>query len=449
MRITIIGTGYVGLVTGACFAKMGNQVTCLDIDKEKIHLLQKGQIPIYEPGLEDIIQAEITSKRLSFTTSYSKALEEVQLCFVAVPTPQRENGASDLSYVYSAIDSIVQHVTGSFYLVIKSTVPVGTTLEIQEKLQARLGKKGIKLEIAFNPEFLKEGCAVEDCLKPDRIIIGTTQSKIVKVLKQLYASYPVAQDRILVMDPTSAEMTKYAANAMLATRISFMNELACFCEAVGANINAVRIGIGSDSRIGNHFLFPGVGWGGSCFPKDIQSLIHQAESLECPTPILRAVDAINNKQKKLLFQKMQSYFSTRGGLKDKTIAIWGLAFKPNTDDIRKAPSLELIQDLLHIGCVVRVYDPVAIPAIQKVLNHKNLIFCEDEYSVAQGCDAIALVTEWKQFKKVDFQKLKILMRGRGFFDGRNLFSEQAMENGDFDYFCIGIRPKEELILNVQ
>jgi UDPglucose 6-dehydrogenase len=436
MQILMVGTGYVGLVTGACFAEMGHTVTCLDIDAEKIRMLEQGIVPIYEPGLEEIVKRNIKQKRISFTTDYAKGVASALVCFIAVPTPSREDGSCDTSYVESAARQIAQHMTDYRVIVNKSTVPVGTAYRVATVMREITQ---VPFDVVSNPEFLKEGAAVQDCLKPDRIIIGSEHAKPAEILKEIYSAFMLSRDCILSMDTLSAEMTKYAANAMLATRISFMNEIADICKRVGANVNEVRKGIGSDSRIGYSFLYPGVGYGGSCFPKDIRALIAVAKSVDINPLLLQAADDVNNRQKKLLSQKMVGYFSQRGGLKGKTIAVWGLSFKPDTDDMREAPSLTFIEDLLKQGALLRLFDPVAMPNAKKLLqNHSNITWCADEFDAAQDADAIALITEWKQFRLVDFKPIQQKMRNLAFFDGRNQYKPLDMKKKGFDYISIGV-----------
>ncbi|MES2274142.1 MAG: UDP-glucose/GDP-mannose dehydrogenase family protein [Chlamydiota bacterium] len=441
MLILIVGTGYVGLVTGACFAEMGHTVICLDIDAEKIRKLQEGIIPIYEPGLEELVKRNIQQRRLSFTTDYAKGVNSSAVCFIAVPTPSREDGSCDTSYIETAARQIAQHMTDYRVIVNKSTVPVGTAHRVASvirKEQARLGID-VPFDVVSNPEFLKEGAAVQDCLKPDRIIIGSDHSKPAEILKEIYSAFTLSHDRILLMDTLSAEMTKYAANAMLATRISFMNEIADICKKVGANINEVRKGIGSDSRIGYSFLYPGVGYGGSCFPKDIRALIAVAKQVGSEPSILEATDAVNQRQKKVLSQKITSYFAERGGLLGKTIAVWGLSFKPDTDDMREAPSLIFIEELVKKGAILRLFDPVAMSNARGMLKHlPNIIWCTDEIDAVGGADAIALLTEWKQFRLVDFNPIRKKMKGAAFFDGRNQYKPIDMKNKGFDYISIGV-----------
>ncbi len=437
MHILMVGTGYVGLVTGACFAEMGHTVTCLDIDAEKIRTLEKGGVPIYEPGLEEIVKRNIKHRRLFFTTDYAKGVASASVCFIAVPTPSREDGSCDTSFVESAARQIAAHTTDYKIIVNKSTVPVGTASRVAQVI--REVNPNLTFDVVSNPEFLKEGAAVHDCLKPDRIIIGADNPKSAAVLKEIYSAFMINHEKILLMDTLSAEMTKYAANAMLATRISFMNEIADICKRVGANVNEVRKGIGSDTRIGYSFLYPGVGYGGSCFPKDIRALIAVAKSVEVDPLLLQAADDVNNRQKKVLGQKMIRYFSKRGGLKGKTIAIWGLSFKPDTDDMREAPSLIFIEDLVKQGAILRLFDPVAMSNARKLLEGlPNLHWCTDEFDAVQGADAIALLTEWKQFRLVDFKPIRDKMRGVAFFDGRNQYKPLDMKNKGFDYISIGV-----------
>jgi len=440
MHILIVGTGYVGLVSGACFAEMGHTVICLDIDAKKIQNLQNGIIPIYEPGLEELVKRNLKEKRLTFTTDYKSSVPQTEVCFIAVPTPSREDGSCDTSYVESAARSIAESMNGYKIIVNKSTVPVGTASFVAKTIENALQKRGIKypFDVVSNPEFLKEGAAIQDCLKPDRIIIGADSPKALEVMKEIYSAFTLSHDRIILMDVLSAEMTKYAANAMLATRISFMNEIAEICKKVGANVNEVRKGIGSDSRIGYSFLYPGVGYGGSCFPKDIRALISKGKEVGVDPAIMEAVDQVNNRQKKLLGKKLLKYFSSRGGIKGKIIAVWGLSFKPDTDDMREAPSLEFIEQLLKEGAVLRLFDPVAIPNAQKLLKSNSAItWCSNEVEAAAGADAIALMTEWKQFRLVDFKPIKEKMKGFAFFDGRNQYKPLDMKTRGFDYISIG------------
>ena len=441
MHITIIGTGYVGLVTGACFAEMGHSVMCLDVDVAKIERLKKGEIPIYEPGLEELVKRNVLSHRLQFTTDYQKAISFGKVCFIAVPTPSQEDGSCNTKYVESVAQHIGEIMEEERIIVNKSTVPVGTAALVRKIIQNELMKRKaeIPFEVVSNPEFLKEGAAVQDCLKPDRIIIGSDCLKAADVLREIYSPFTVNHDKILIMDALSAEMTKYAANAMLATRISFMNEISEICKLVGANVNEVRKGIGSDSRIGYSFLYPGIGYGGSCFPKDIRALIAKAKEAGCEPKLMEAVDEVNVRQKKILGMKIKSYFSKLGGVKSKTIAVWGLSFKPDTDDIREAPSLVFIEELLKEGAKLRLYDPVAMPNARKIFkNHPSISWCEDEFDAAKDADAIALLTEWKQFRLVNFPSVRRQMKGIAFFDGRNQYKPNEMKTKGFDYISIGV-----------
>ncbi len=441
MRILIVGSGYVGLVTGACLAEMGHIVTCLDIDKAKIEDLKKGKSPIYEPGLEELIIHNIKGKRLFFTTDYAKSVATSLVCFLAVPSPSSEDGSCDISFVEKAAKSIAQHMSDYRVIVNKSTVPVGTAEHVKKIIESKLKERGVHIpfDVVSNPEFLKEGCAISDCMKPDRIVIGSISPKAVRLMREVYAPFILNHDKILEMDLASAEMTKYAANAMLATRISFMNEIAEICKKVGANINEVRKGIGSDSRIGYSFLYAGIGYGGSCFPKDVRALASTARQAGCEPLLLDAVETINNQQKKRLFEKMKHYFSPMGGLKGKVIALWGLAFKPDTDDMREAPSLTLIKHLQKEGAILRLFDPVSMAKAKDLLkNQKNIVFCKDEFDAAKGAHGIALITEWKQFRHIDFSPILKEMKGSVFFDGRNQYKPLEMHEKGFDYIGIGM-----------
>jgi UDPglucose 6-dehydrogenase len=441
MKILMIGTGYVGLVTGACFSEMGHSVICLDIDEEKINKLKKGIIPIYEPRLKEIVEKNQKENRLTFTTDYKAGVENSDVCFIAVPTPSTDDGSCDLSYVKNAARQIANHINGYKLIVNKSTVPIGTASLVKKIVSQELidQEKEINFDVVSNPEFLKEGCAVLDCLKPDRIIIGTDSNKALNIMKEIYSAFTINHDCILEMDILSAEMSKYAANAMLATRISFMNEIASVCKKCGADINQVRKGIGSDLRIGYSFLYAGVGYGGSCFPKDVRALSHIAKDLGCDSTLLDAVESVNNKQKLLLEKQMSKYFKNNGGVKDKTIAIWGLSFKPDTDDIREAPSIALVKQLLKKGAKLRLFDPVAMSNARKVFeNEQNITWCENEFEAAKNAHGIALLTEWKQFRFVNFDPIKEKMQGVAFFDGRNQYHKHEMMEKGFDYFAIGI-----------
>ncbi len=444
MKILVVGTGYVGLVTGACFAEMGHRVICLDIDQEKIDKLKQGSVPIYEPGLEEIVKRNTEQGRLEFTTDYSYGVMNALFCFIAVATPTGEDGAADITFVKRAAEQIAEQMDGYKVIVNKSTVPVGSARAVDQAITETLKAKGksYQFDVVSNPEFLKEGDAVNDFMKPDRIIIGTENPRVAALMEELYAPFNLNHDRILLMDPASAEMTKYAANAMLASRISFMNEVAGLCELLGANVTLVRKGIGADQRIGYSFLYAGAGFGGSCFPKDIKALRATARHHDYPTPLLDAVETVNVRQKELLGKKIESYFSEKGGLgPEKIIAIWGLSFKPGTDDLREAPSLVLIRHLLKQGMHLRLYDPVAMSKAKQLFKKSpQIVWCKNEFEAAEGVDAIALLTEWKQFRFADFSRILPKMRGRAFFDGRNQYHPQEMAALGFDYFSIGQLP---------
>lgn len=440
MRILVIGTGYVGLVTAACFAEVGHEVMALDIDEAKIAALKKGVIPIYEPGLEEIVKRNSSAARLQFTTSYSEGVSFASLIFLALPTPPLESGETDLSFMQEAAHHVAKVMQKSITCVNKSTVPVGTTEIIEAIVKNELARRGLNLEceVVSNPEFLKEGDAVNDFLKPDRIVIGVKSDEAKALMQELYRPFNLNCDRLIVMDCPSAEMTKYAANAMLASRISFMNEIAALCEKMGADISLVRKGIGSDFRIGYDFLYAGAGFGGSCFPKDLKSLRAMGRKLHEPTDLLDAIESVNERQKAKMAERIANYFE--GDLAKKTIAIWGLAFKPSTDDMREAPSLTLIRNLLKEGAYLRLYDPVAMEKARTLLPRSpQITFCENEYKAAQASHAIVLMTEWKQFRFVDFGKIVPTMKGRAFFDGRNQYSGQEMLKWGFDYISIGKR----------
>ncbi|HSX04084.1 MAG TPA: UDP-glucose/GDP-mannose dehydrogenase family protein [Rhabdochlamydiaceae bacterium] len=439
MKLLIVGTGYVGLVTGTCFAEAGHHVTCLDIDGEKIKQLTSGTIPFFEPGLQELVLKNRKEKRLFFTSNYAEAVKGAEVCFIAVSTPASPDGSCDLSYVYAAAHEIAHHMDRYLIIVNKSTVPVGTHAEVSQIIQKVLKKRDLSIpfDVVSNPEFLQEGCALKNSMHPDRIIIGSYSSKATSIMKELNQPFMTHDNQFFVMDPPSAELAKYAANAMLATRISFMNELACLCEASGANVEEIRASLCADKRIGGHYLYPGLGFGGSCLPKDILALKAMAKKFNVDSLLLNAVETINQNQKTILSQKIQRYFA--GELKNKTIAIWGLSFKPDTDDLRQAPSLLLIEQLLGLGAKLRLFDPVSLKKAQHLLAHRSgLEFCKDEYEAAQGADAIALVTEWKQFRSVNLGKLRKLMQCPAFFDGRNQFSASEMLTNGFEYFGIGI-----------
>ncbi len=434
MRITMIGTGYVGLVTGACFAESGNDVICLDIDAEKIRRLNNGEVPIYEPGLEELIRDNLQAGRLRFTTDYAEAIPPARCVFICVGTPQADDGSADLSYVEQAAQMMAPHLAPETIVVLKSTVPVGTNQRIAKLLRELTGRDQ---EVASNPEFLKEGAAVLDFTKPDRVVVGVRHKETADVLNELYRPFLRNENPFLAMSPESAEMTKYVANAMLATKISFINEMANLCERVGADINDVRRGIGHDRRIGFQFLFPGPGYGGSCFPKDVRALIAVAQSRDLQPRILQAVDEVNNRQKEVLFNKVREHFG--GTLSGRTLAIWGLSFKPKTDDIRESPALVLIDKLLDADAQVRVHDPAAVENVRRLYGDR-LIYSNDRYDALTGADALCIVTEWKEFQSPDFDYMKQKMAGAVIFDGRNLFSPERMREAGFVYYGIGVKP---------
>lgn len=443
MDLLVIGTGYVGLVTGTCFAEMGHHVVCLDIDQNKIGKLTRGEIPIYEPGLEEMVKRNLNAGRLRFTSDYSQAVEDAAVCFITVDTPMGQDGNADLSNFKRAAISIAQHLNGYKIIVNKSTVPVGTAAMVAEIIAEELRKReaDFDFDVISNPEFLKEGNAIQDFMKPDRVIVGTSSDKAAAIMKEIYAPFMHNHERLIVMDIASAEMTKYAANAMLALRISFMNELAGLCELMGADINKVRKGIGSDARIGHSFLYAGPGFGGSCFPKDVRALCAQAAAQQYELSIASAITSVNTRQKLVLASKIFRYFSEKGGLANATIAILGLSYKPDTDDIRESASLVLIEQLLEVGVKLRLYDPQAMANAKKVLGSPSQIsWCETELEAAEGADALVLLTEWKQFRFIDFQQLHLCMRGKAFFDGRNQFNPTEVAKKGFDYISIGRSP---------
>lgn len=439
MNISIVGTGYVGLVTGACLAETGAVVNCIDVNQSKIDSLNNGIMPIYEPGLEDIVKRNVLKERLFFKTKLAEVVNDSDAIFIAVGTPPDEDGSADLKYVVGVAREIGQSLENYTVVITKSTVPVGTAKKVKAAIQEELDKRGVKVEfdVASNPEFLKEGNAVDDFLKPDRIVVGVESEKAEKVLKRLYKPFVLNGHPIFVMDITSSEMTKYAANSMLATKISFINDIANLCEIVGADINMVRKGIGSDSRIGNKFLYPGVGYGGSCFPKDVQALVKTAKTYGYDLKVLQAVEEVNKFQKTVLFSKIFKYFD--GNLKGKTIALWGLSFKPETDDMREAPSLVLIDQLLAEGAVVCAYDPIATHEAQRILGDK-IRFCKDMYEPLIGADALAVVTEWSEFRLPNFKVIEKLMNAKVIFDGRNVLDVEQIVEYEFKYFSIGKKP---------
>ncbi len=430
-KIAVVGTGYVGLVTGTCFAETGNQVICIDIDADKVEKMKNGIIPIYEPNLETIFDRNISAKRLSFTTSLEDGIKDAEIIFLALPTPPGEDGSADLSYILGVAEQLGKLITDYKVIVDKSTVPVGTA----EKVQAVIAKNAqVDFAVVSNPEFLREGFAVSDFMKPDRVIIGTRDERARKVMESLYRPFVRQGNPIYFMDEKSAELTKYAANSFLATKITFMNEVANFCELVGADVDQVRVGIGSDSRIGKRFLFPGIGYGGSCFPKDVKALVKSGEDLNFKFEILSAVLKVNQEQKTVLFPKIKNFF--RGDLLGKKIAVWGLAFKPDTDDIREAPALFMIEALLDAGANISAYDPEAMPNVKNSLGAK-IDYATDEYSALTGADALLICTEWGIFRNPDFTRMKSLMKDAVLFDGRNLFEIGEMNDKGFYYCSIG------------
>jgi UDPglucose 6-dehydrogenase len=436
MKIVVVGTGYVGLVTGACLAEVGTDVICIDVNEEKINDLQKGILPIYEPGLENIVERNFKKGRLHFSTNLEQNILGAQIVFIAVGTPPGEDGSADLKYVLQVADQVGTYMNGYLIVVTKSTVPVGTALKVKKNISNALEKRksDIGFDVASNPEFLKEGAAVDDFLKPDRIVIGVETEKAKTLLQQLYDPFVLNGHPVLFMDIPSAEMTKYAANAMLATKISFMNDIANLCERVGANVNEVRNGIGSDPRIGNRFIYPGIGYGGSCFPKDVKALIHTAQDFKYEMRILKAVDEVNDDQKKVMFDKIKKHYN--GDLKDKIFCIWGLSFKPQTDDMREAPSLILIDALHEAGAKVQAYDPVAIAEARHLL-HGKADLKEDAISATENADAIILVTEWPEFRLPDWNLVCSKMKACVLFDGRNIYHKGDMKKLGFTYYGIG------------
>jgi len=431
VRIAVVGTGYVGLVTGTCLAETGNEVSCVDCDRAKIELLSRGQIPIYEPGLAELVQRNTAAGRLHFTTDLASATRPAKLVFLAVGTPSADDGSVDLSALWAVVEQIAPHLREDAVVVCKSTVPVGTNAAVTRRLEALTGRE---CDVASNPEFLKEGAAIEDFMKPDRVVVGTRRQEVFELLWDLYQPYLRTDKPILHMSPESAEMTKYAANALLSTKISFINEIANLCERVGADVNQVRRGIGHDSRIGFAFLFPGAGYGGSCFPKDVCGLAAVARKYGIQPRILEAVHQVNQRQKHVLYEKIQQHFG--GKLSDVTVAVWGLAFKPGTDDIREAPSLVLVDRLLESGAALRVHDPKAMNNVRVIYGDK-LVYCQHPDDALEGADAVAIVTEWKHFVHPDFDQMRRRMRRPVIFDGRNIYSPYRMKDAGFTYYSIG------------
>ncbi len=438
MEVAVIGTGYVGLVSGTCIADMGHNVTCVDNDKDKIDMLNQGEMPIFERGLKEMVDINTEGGRLFFTADIKKAVEGAQIIFIAVGTPPDEDGSADLQYVLAVSEEIGQYINDYKVVVDKSTVPIGTADKVKNAIQEKLDGRGVnyKFDVVSNPEFLREGLAIQDFLKPDRVVIGSDSKKAKEIMDELYRSFTLQQDRIMFMDIRSAEMTKYAANSLLATKISFMNEIALLCEKVNADVEKVRVGIGSDTRIGYKFLYPGVGYGGSCFPKDVKALIRIAKKNKTSSKILQAVENVNNKQKELLVDKVVEQFGE--DLTGKVFAIWGLSFKPMTDDMREAPSRIIINKLLDKGARVQAYDPQAMDEARRIFgDNKNIIYTSDQYSAINNADGLLLVTEWHQFRNPNFDRIKKLLKQKIIFDGRNQYKpDKTIENG-FTYYCIG------------
>lgn len=438
MKLTLFGTGYVGLVTGTCFAEMGNDVLCIDIDADKVRALEKGEIPIFEPGLPDMVASNIANGRLRFSSDPEQGVEHGELLFIAVGTPSDEDGSADLQYVLNVAETIGAHMQEHKVIVDKSTVPVGTADLVSGRIQETLDKRGSKLtfDVVSNPEFLKEGAAVSDFMKPDRIIIGTSSERSTELLNQLYAPFNRNHDKVLHMDVRSAELTKYAANVMLATKISLMNEFANLAERLGADVDAVRRGIGSDPRIGSHFIYPGAGYGGSCFPKDVKALIHTADEVAYDATLIRSVEQVNQRQKQVLFDKLSKHFD--GQLKGRTFAIWGLAFKPNTDDMREAPSQVLLEALFAAGAKARAYDPEALDEARRIFGDQPaLTLCSNRNDTLEKADALIIVTEWNEFRSPDFKALKAQLKHPVIVDGRNLYDPRTLVNNGFHYYAIG------------
>jgi len=434
VKLCVIGTGYVGLVAGTCFAESGNDVICVDVDKEKIDCLSKAKVPIYEPGLEELIRRNLGENRLSFTTDLPEAVRQSLICFLAVGTPQGDNGAADISAVMMVARGIAAAMDGYRVIVAKSTVPVGTADQLRDAVAAVTNHP---FDIISNPEFLKEGAAIDDFMKPDRVVIGGSTARAIELMKELYAPFVRTEKPILVMDNRSAEMTKYASNALLATKISFVNEVASLCEQVGADVNAVRRGVGFDSRIGHHFLFPGVGYGGSCFPKDVQAFVRTAQERGLPFSLLRSVEEVNERQKRVLVDKVVSHFGE--DLTGRRFAVWGLAFKPRTDDMREAPAIPIIEGLLARGAAVQAHDPEAMTVARQVFGDR-ITYHRLNYDALKGADALLVVTEWTEFRRPDFQRIKQLLRAPVIFDGRNIYDRQVMREYGFTYFGIGLPP---------
>ncbi len=438
MKIAVVGTGYVGLVTGTCFAEVGIEVTCIDIDQKKIDNLHNGILPIYEPGLEEMVGRNVDKRRLHFSTNLGEAIKGCDVAFIAVGTPPGEDGSADLKYVLAVARGIGENIDDYCVIVTKSTVPVGTAAKVRAEIGKALEKRGVAVEfdVASNPEFLKEGAAIDDFLKPDRIVVGVSSERAEEVMTHLYKPFLLNGHPIIFMDIPSAEMTKYAANSMLATKISFMNDIANLCEIVGADVNMVRRGIGSDARIGTKFIYPGIGYGGSCFPKDVKALIKTAQENGYDMQVLRAVESVNEAQKSVLFDKLSRHFA--GELQGLKIAVWGLSFKPKTDDMREAPSLVIIEKLLEAGCTVSAYDPVAMPEARHSLGER-ITYAKDEYDALLDADALLVVTEWPDFRSPNFQVIGRLLKQKTIFDGRNIYDADELREIGYTYHCIGVK----------
>jgi UDPglucose 6-dehydrogenase len=443
MNICIIGTGYVGLVAAACLAEMGNDVVCIDLNPKIIDRLKAGKVHIFEPGLEPLVTRNTAEGRLTFSTDLAEGMQDALFVFNCVGTPSLPDGSCDLSYVDNVAAQIGQFISDYKIVINKSTVPVGTADRVKEIIQSQVKQRGVNVEfdVVSNPEFLKEGDAVNDFLKPDRVIVGTDNVRTAKLLETLYAPFARSRDKMIVMGVRSAEMTKYAANCMLATKISFMNEVPNICETGGADVREVRTGIGSDRRIGYHFIYPGVGYGGSCFPKDVRALINTAKAYGCTPSLVEAVDAVNNRQKGMLAEKIKKYFKDKGGVGGKTLALWGLAFKANTDDMRESAALDIIRSLTDAGMTVRAYDPVAGENARKILkDNTSVTVMDNQYDPVDGADALAVVTDWNQFRNPDFNRIKKMLNEPVVFDGRNLFSRSFMKEMRFSYISVGRQP---------
>lgn len=440
MRVTIFGSGYVGLVTGACLADAGNHVLCIDVDAKKVERLKKGDVPIHEPGLEQLIKKNSKAGRIEFTTDAVRGVEHGLFLVIAVGTPPDDDGSADLRYVLSVARTIGTHLNRYAIVITKSTVPVGTADKVKKEITATLAQRSaeVDFDVVSNPEFLKEGAAIQDFMKPDRVVVGTDNPRTTELMRALYEPFTRQHDRLIVMDIRSSELTKYAANAMLATKISFMNELANIAERCGADIEKVRVGIGSDPRIGYSFIYPGTGYGGSCFPKDVQALARSARDAGHTPEILQAVESVNRRQKEILVRKMQAHFGKEGGLKGRTVALWGLAFKPNTDDMREAPARSIMEGLWKEGAKVRAYDPVAATEARRIYGEREgLTICQNAYDALQGADALAIATEWQEFRSPDFDRARELLKSPVIFDGRNLYDPAVVARFGFTYYGVG------------